>query len=1189
MLHHSTWLSFFPALRFCLPFLLGCSFFYGNTLFAQTVFAISGSNLISFEAASPTLLLSNTTIIGIDPNLTISGLDSRPATGQLYALAYNQTSGAARLYTINKTTAAATAVGEAPIALAAEMGKIGFDFNPTVDRIRVTGSNNANYRLHPVTGALVAVDGALSFAGTDPNAGANPSIGAVAYTNSYIGATSTTLYNIDDSLGVLTTQLPPNNGVLNTVGSLGINLHPDNQTSDLDIVFDANTASNVAYLVTSDEFTFLDYLFRVNLQTGTSTLVGAIGAGLEVDDIAIEIIRDVPETVTGQLVYALSSTGNLLSFDSDLPGVIRSVAPVSGIATGQVVSGMDFRPATGELFALGYNNMNGEARLYTIQPATGVATAVGNAPFVLEAGMNKIGFDFNPTVDRIRVTGSNNANYRLHPVTGAVAATDLDLAFAAGDLNSAANPSIGALAYTNSYIGAATTVLYNYDDSLNVLTTQIPPNNGVLNTVGNSGIVLNLLDQSADLDIFFDTTTHTNQAFLSANIAGFSIDQWYQLDLASGNATLIGTIGLGIAVNDIAIQINRNVPEEITGHLVYALTANNNLISFDSDMPTLVRSLVPVSGLAVGQLLSGMDFRPATGELYVLGYNSSSGEASLYTVNTTTGVATSIGATPATLEAGMGKIGFDFNPTVDRIRITGSNNANYRMHPLTGAVVATDTDLAFAAGDPNAAANPSIGAVAYTNSYIGTTATVLYNYDDSLNVLTTQAPPNNGVLNTVGISGLSINLSDATSDLDIYFDETSSTNQAFLSANTGVQTIDQLFRIDLTTGVAVSTGFIGFGIPVTDISVLIERVVPEEISGQLVYALTATNHLISFDSEAPGIIRDIVPVTGVAAGQLLVGMDFRPSNGDLTALGYNAVTGEARLYNVDRISGAATAIGDAPNTLALGNGDIGVDFNPVVDRVRVVGANNANYRLHPGTGALVATDVNLSYAATDINSGINPAAGAAAYSNSYNGTTATTLFVYDDSLNVFCTQNPPNNGILNTIGTSGLVVNPSEPSIDFDIYYNYETAANEAYLSANTGSALIDQLYTVDLTTGNTSLVGKIGLGIAVRDIAVYIDSIGVVAVGNPVSQQAELMAQPNPASQQTQIVFTLLESADVRLEVTDLSGRHIATLLDARMPAGVQQAQWDVTQQPAGLYVLRLVSDQHLIGSTKVIVQGNQ
>ncbi|MBL7782965.1 MAG: DUF4394 domain-containing protein [Saprospiraceae bacterium] len=1158
-------------------------------MYAQNVFAVSGSNLISFEATAPTLLLSNTVITGIDADLSISGMDFRPATGQLYALGYNQTSGNARIYTIDKTTGAATAVGAAPIALDPEMGKIGFDFNPTVDRIRVTGSNNANYRLHPVTGALVAVDGDLSFSGTDPNAGANPSVGTVAYTNSYIGATSTTLYNIDDSLGILTTQLPPNNGVLNTVGNLGINLHPDNQTSDFDIVFDAATASNVAFLVTSDEFTFLDYLFSVNLQTGASTLVGAVGAGLEVDDIAIEIIRDVPATVTGHLVFALSSTGNLISFDSDLPGVIRSVTPVSGVATGQVLAGMDFRPATGELYALGYNNMNGEARLYTIHTMTGVATAVGSAPVMLEAGMNKIGFDFNPTVDRIRVTGSNNANYRLHPVTGAVAATDLDLAFAATDLHAAANPSIGAVAYTNSYIGAATTVLYNYDDSLNVLTTQIPPNNGVLNTVGNSGIVLNLLEQSADLDIFFDTTTHTNQAFLSANIAGFSIDQWYRLDLASGNATLIGSIGLGIAVNDIAIQINRNVPEEITGHLVYALTGNNNLISFDSDAPAIVRSLVPVSGLAAGQVLSGMDFRPATGELYVLGYNSTTGEANLYTVNTTTGAATTVGAAPAMLEAGMGKIGFDFNPTVDRIRLTGSNNANYRLHPVTGAVVATDADLAFAATDVNAAANPSIGAVAYTNSYIGTTATVLYNYDDSLNVLTTQIPPNNGVLNTIGISGLSVNLTDASSDMDIFFDGTSSSNAAYLSANTGVQTIDQLFRLDLAIGLAIPKGFIGFGIPVTDIAVLIDRVVPDTLAGRLIYALTSTNNLISFDSEAPGIVRDIVPVTGVAVGQLLVGMDFRPSTGDLVALGYNAVTGEARLYNVDRISGVATAIGDAAVTLALGTGDIGVDFNPVVDRIRVVGANNANYRLHPGTGALVATDGNLSFAAADVNSGINPAVGAAAYSNSFNGTTATTLFVYDDSLNVFCTQNPPNNGVLNTIGASGFIVNPSEASIDFDIYYDFETAGNEAYVSANTGAALVDQFYTVDLASGSTSLAGKIGLGIAVRDIAVYIDSIGVVAVGDPIAQQTALNAQPNPASQQTNIVFTLQESASVRLEVTDMTGRHVATLLDGQMPAGIQQARWDVAQQPAGMYLLRLISDQYLLGTTKIVVQGNR
>lgn len=75
------------------------------------------------------------------------------------------------MYTLNLTTGAATAVGAAPITLATNLGKIGFDFNPTVDRIRVTGSNNANYRLHPVTGVIAATDMNLAFAVTDVNAG----------------------------------------------------------------------------------------------------------------------------------------------------------------------------------------------------------------------------------------------------------------------------------------------------------------------------------------------------------------------------------------------------------------------------------------------------------------------------------------------------------------------------------------------------------------------------------------------------------------------------------------------------------------------------------------------------------------------------------------------------------------------------------------------------------------------------------------------------------------------------------------------------------------------------------------------------------------------------------------------------------------------------------------------------------
>ncbi|HOY07479.1 MAG TPA: DUF4394 domain-containing protein [Saprospiraceae bacterium] len=1451
MLHHSTCLSLIPILRTCLPFVIGFCFAGASVLQAQTIFGLSGGSLVSFNAGAPALLLTNTPVSGVDPDQVISGLDFRPATGELYALGYDSITGSARLYTINKNTAVATAIGAAAVTLDAGMDKIGFDFNPTVDRIRVTGSSNANYRLHPVTGALVSVDGDLSFAPTDVNAGANPSVGAVAYTNSYIGATATTLYNIDDSLGILTTQLPPNNGTLNTVGSLGIIQNLNNQTNDLDITLDAVTGANVAYFVASDDISFSDNLFTINLQTGTATLVGPVGLGVEIDDIAIEIDRQVPEEVTGQVVFALSGTNNLISFDSDLPGVIRSLVPVSGIAAGQVLAGMDFRPATGELFALGYNNTTGESRLYTIETATGVAMPVGTAAFTLEAGMSKIGFDFNPTVDRIRVTGGNNANYRLHPVTGAIAATDMDLAFAAADVNAGANPSVGAVAYTNSYIGAATTVLYNYDDSLNVLTTQIPPNNGTLNTIGSTGLTLNLIDPSADLDIFFDTTGNTNMAFLSANTGTLAIDNFYTINLSTGATSLVGKIGLGIAVSDIAVQIERTLPEEITGRLVYASTTNNNLVSFDSDLPGVIRSLVPVTGLVAGQMLSGMDFRPATGELYGLGYNNMTGEARLYTIDLVTGIATPVGAAAVTLEAGMNKIGFDFNPTVDRIRVTGSNNANYRMHPVTGAIAATDTDLAFAAGDPNAAANPSVGAVAYTNSFIGTTTTVLYNYDDSLNVLTTQVPPNNGVLNTVGATGLTVNLADASTDLDIFFNAETGANQALLSANTGASTNDQLYNIDLASGNATLIGEIGFGIPVNDIAVLIERFVPEEITGELVYALTAGNNLITFDSDLPEIIRTLTPVTGVAAGQVLagmdfrpatgelyalgynnttgeallytiddstavatavgaaaitleagmnkigfdfnptvdrirvtgsnnanyrlhpvtgaiaatdsdlafaaadvnaaanpsvgavaytnsyigatgttlynyedslnvlttqvppnngtlntlgstgltlsltdpsadmdiyfdaesgtnlaflnantggiadnfyslnlsngsatligkigagiaindiavliervvpeqvtgelvyaltannslisfdselpeiirelvvvtgvtagqtlVGMDFRPATGDLVALGYNATNGEARLYNIDQITGVATALGDAAFTLALGAGDVGFDFNPTVDRIRVVGANNANYRLNPITGTVAATDMNLAYAAADVNAGANPAVGSVAYTNSFNGTTATTLYTYDDSLNVFTTQNPPNNGVLNTIGASGITVNAAEPSVDFDIYYNFETTTNDAYLSANTGAATTDQFYTVDLATGATTLVGKIGNGIAVRDIAVYLDSILVVGTNDPLAQSLNIGVWPNPAPQQAFLSFDLKESANIRLEVTDLAGRLVATLLDSQAPAGMQQVNWNVAQYPDGMYMVRLFVDRTLSGTAKLVVQ---
>ncbi len=313
--------------------------------------------------------------------------------------------------------------------------------------------------------------------------------------------------------------------------------------------------------------------------------------------------------------------------------------------------------------------------------------------------------------------------------------------------------------------------------------------------------------------------------------------------------------------------------------------SGNNLISFKVNAPGILLANVPVSGIAPGQLIEGLDFRPNTGQLYALGYTQSTGAARLYTIDLTSGAASAIGAAPTTLKANMGKISVDFNPTVDRIRVTGSDNSNYRLHPVTGALVATDGNLAFAATDVNASANPSIGAVAYTNSYIGATSTTLYNYDDSLNVFTTQNPPNNGTLNTLGASAITVNLADPSTDFDIYFDAGSSTNKAYFAANTATQTADHLFTVNLTTGVATMVGQIGNGIAIIDIAISLQ---PIETACDIKTVECVKYELLSISKNSSGDKVYRVRITNNCADKLAYAV-FQLPNG-ITAVGASAGT-----------------------------------------------------------------------------------------------------------------------------------------------------------------------------------------------------------------------------------------------------------------------------------------------------------
>jgi len=71
----------------------------------------------------------------------------------------------------------------------------------------------------------------------------------------------------------------------------------------------------------------------------------------------------------------------------------------------------------------------------------------------------------------------------------------------------------------------------------------------------------------------------------------------------------------------------------------------------------------------------------------------------------------------------------------------------------------------------------------------------------------------------------------------------------------------------------------------------------------------------------------------------------------------------------------------------------------------------------------------------------------------------------------------------------------------------------------------------------------------------------------------------PNPFNPSTTIRFAIRDGGPVRLEIFDLSGRKVATLVDGSLPPGAHEAAWrgrdDAGRRAAsGVYVCRLVAD---------------
>lgn len=564
-----------------------------NLPMSDTNALLSNNRLSAFPMAFPAGFEAPVNITGVVAGDTIVSIDRRPQNGFLYGLGYNGTAGTVQLYSISSNTAVATPIGTvggfvAADGTAARIGVdattvFGIDFNPTVDRVRVVNNAGQNFRMNPNNGALV--DGDATSAGTQmdgPINGPAMSLDESAYTNSSPSVTATTQYGVDSIIDAVCIQNPPNAGTQTMCQPLSV---PVDTVQGFDIpptvtvTTSATPASGSGVAVVRASGRTQDEVVMVNLANGNVTTAGPIST-TGVIGLALQLPAATP-------IIALSADATqLFRFMSATPGTAATVT-IAGVNPNETLVGIDFRPQTGQLYSLGVDPMADTGTVYIIDPQTGMASVVGSgpglvafvdaagAPVDLPAASSGYGFDFNPTVDRIRVVTGSGLNFRLNPNDGS--AVDGNLSNAAsppGGINTdglingqpTGSSGVTGAAYTNSFgqplMGGVTTQ-YVIDSASNSLFIQNPPNAGTLTagqTITVSGNTLDFTEASgfdipSTISVTTSATPATGQAFAALKVG--STTRLYSIELSNGRAINLGAMTgdvSGLAVGQATVR-----------------------------------------------------------------------------------------------------------------------------------------------------------------------------------------------------------------------------------------------------------------------------------------------------------------------------------------------------------------------------------------------------------------------------------------------------------------------------------------------------------------------------------------------------------------------------------------------------------------------------------------------------------
>lgn len=266
---------------------------YSNSAGAEKLNILTGNNqILVVDSSAPQAVERTIAIQGVGDDMVV-GIDYRPSNRQLYAVTSNQ-----KVYQLDPVTGEASVLSEESFADDMPSEGYGWDFNPAVDRIRWVTAEAVNRRVHPESGSLVAADSQLAYAINDSGFGLDPVVTAVGYDD------EANLFAIDAARDQFVSVSPANDGVLHSIGALGVII-----TGDAGLDVSSGTGAVFAAMQVVGEPGAS--LFQIQRSTGAAFRLGTIAGG---DQHILSLTVEPPPAVD-PAVYTVTTLSDTVGED----------------------------------------------------------------------------------------------------------------------------------------------------------------------------------------------------------------------------------------------------------------------------------------------------------------------------------------------------------------------------------------------------------------------------------------------------------------------------------------------------------------------------------------------------------------------------------------------------------------------------------------------------------------------------------------------------------------------------------------------------------------------------------------------------------------------------------------------------------------------------------------------------------